>query len=114
MTYEELVLKVRDIYENADARAVYEHIAVEVDVTGEAAGAFYIEIANRQICVEPYDYHDRDARVTVDTSALIAILDGTMSYEEALTSGAFRMEGDPYKMELLNKVKLNKGKKKKS
>ena len=45
MTYEELVLRVRDVYENADAREVFEHIAVQVNVEGEAAGAFYLEVA---------------------------------------------------------------------
>ena len=55
MTYEELVLRVRDVYENADAREVFEHIAVQVNVEGEAAGAFYLEVADRQVCVEPYD-----------------------------------------------------------
>ena len=113
MTYEELVLKVRDVYEYADARAVYEHIAVQVNITGEINGAFYIEIANRQICVEPYDYYDRDALVTVDTSVLLSILDGHLSYADAIASGSYRIEGNPEKIAMLNKVKLRKGKKKK-
>ena len=45
MTYDELVLKVREVFENANAKEIYEHVAVQIDVTGEAAGTFYIEIA---------------------------------------------------------------------
>lgn len=111
MTYEELVLKVRDVYEYADAREVYEHVAVQVNVTGEAAGAFYIEIANRQVCVEPYDYHDRDVLVTADTSAILSVLDGSLDYKTAISSGAFRVDGNPEKVALFNKVKLSKRKK---
>ena len=111
MTYEELVLKVRDVYEYADAREVYEHVAVQVNVTGEAAGAFYIEIANRQVCVEPYDYHDRDALVTADTSAILSVLDGSLDYKTAISSGVFHMDGNPDKIALFNKVKLSKRKK---
>lgn len=113
MTYEELVLKVRDVYEYADARAVYEHIAVQVNITGEITGAFYIEIANRQICVEPYDYYDRDALVTVDTSVLLSLLDGSLSYNDAVASGSYRIEGNPEKIAMLNKVKLSKTKNRK-
>lgn len=110
MTYEELVLKIRDIYEYADARDVYEHVAVQVNVTGEAAGIFYIEIAERKICVEPYDYYDRDALVTVDTKILCDILEGKMGYSEANSSEAFKIEGNPRKIELLSKVRVKKRK----
>ena len=51
MTYDELVLKVREVFENANAKEIYEHVAVQIDVTGEAAGTFYIEIAERCISV---------------------------------------------------------------
>ena len=60
MTYEDLVYKVREVFENADARKILEHVAIQVNITGEGEGIFYVEIAERHICVEPYDYYDRD------------------------------------------------------
>lgn len=44
MTYEEIFNKVKEAYENADASNVEGHIAIEFDVCGEGAGAFYAEI----------------------------------------------------------------------
>ena len=39
ITYEQIVKKVRKTFENADAREVFEHVAIEVDIVGEGAGA---------------------------------------------------------------------------
>lgn len=111
MTYEEMVLKVRNVFENSDAREVYEHVVVQVNVTGEASGIFYIEIAERKICVEPYDYYDRDALVTIDTKDLCDIVEGRISYEEAGKINSYSIVGDPYKISLLNKIKLSNRKK---
>lgn len=43
MTYEELVQNIRDIYTNADAGNVKEHVAIQCNIEGEAEGALYIE-----------------------------------------------------------------------
>lgn len=112
MTYEELVLKVRDLYEDADAREVFEHIAIQINVEGEAAGAFYIEVADRQVCVEPYDYYDRDILVTVDTQVIMGLMEGKVNYMKAIEDGLIRIEGNIKKYGLLNKIKLTKKKKK--
>ncbi len=45
VTYEQIVQKVRKTFENADAREIFEHVAIEVDIVGEGAGAFYFEVA---------------------------------------------------------------------
>ncbi|MDD6328151.1 MAG: SCP2 sterol-binding domain-containing protein [Lachnospiraceae bacterium] len=111
MTYDELVLKVRDVFEDADARQVYEHIAVQVNVTGEAAGTFYIEIAERHVCVEPYDYYNHDACVRVDTKTLCDLMERRITYADACKDGNVWIEGNPYKIGLLGKVNVKIAKK---
>lgn len=107
MTYEEIVHCVRDVYENADAREIYEHIAVQVNVTGEGEGAFYIEVAGRAVCVEPYDYHDRDGLITASAETIIALCQGKKTYEEVLQNGEIRLEGNMEKFRKFAKIKLN-------
>lgn len=106
MTYEEIVLKVREGYENADAREIHEHIAVQVNIEGEGSGAFYIEVAERSVCVEPYDYFDRDALFTADGETLVAIASGELTSEEAVRTGRLSIAGDPEKVSLFAKIKL--------
>ena len=105
MTYEEIVHCVRAAYENADAREIYEHIAVQVNITGEGEGAFYIEVAGRAVSVEPYDYYDRDGLITASADTLINLANGSLSYEEALQKGLLRLEGNIDKFNKLAKIK---------
>ncbi len=106
MTYEEVVLKVREGFEYADARSIFEHVAVQVNIEGEGSGAFYIEVADRKICVEPYDYVDRDGLFMVDARTMIAISEGELAMEDAIKSGALRVQGNMTKIAMLTKIKI--------
>ena len=105
MTYEEVVHFVRNAYENADAREIYEHIAVQVNVTGEGEGAFYIEVAGRAVCVEPYDYYDRDGLITASSETIVDIAKGKLAFEKALEKGLIHLEGNMDKFRKLAKIK---------
>lgn len=106
MTYEEIVNAVRHTYENADARAIWNHIAVQVNVTGEGSGAFYIEVAGRAVSVEPYDYYDRDGLITASGETIMAIAGGKTTFQEEYEKGNLRMEGNMEKLRELVKINL--------
>ena len=102
MTYEEIVERVRNVYENADAREIYEHIAIQVNLVGQGSGIFYIEVAERNICVEPYDYYDHDALIVTDGEMVCELSEGKTTYEQAVASGRFYVEGN---MDKVNKLR---------
>lgn len=104
MTYEEIVDKVRTAYENADARDIFEHIAVQVNIVGEGEGIFYLEVADRMISVEPYDYYDHDALLIMSADTIFAIADGKISFHDAYHSGALQCYGNMDKMRKLQKI----------
>lgn len=110
MTYEEIVSMVRDNMENADAREIFEHIAFQINITGEGSGAFYIEVAERSVCVEPYDYYDRDGLVTADAKAILDIATGKIGINESIERGFIQFEGNPNKLLAFRKMKLRKKK----
>ena len=113
MKYEEVVEIVREAYENVDARDVYEHVAIQVNVTGEGEGAFYIEIAGRAVSVEPYEYYDRDGLVTASADTIIAVAKGELPVEKAIEQGALQAEGNLDKIRVLTALKpVTTGKKK--
>ncbi len=60
MTYEELVQKVKDAAAKADASNIKDHVAFQFNVIGDAAGAFYLEIKDGKVNVEPYEYYETD------------------------------------------------------
>ena len=107
MTYEEIVNAVRNTYENADARAIWNHIALQVNIVGEGSGIFYVEIAERAVTVEPYDYYDRDGLITASGDVILAIANGKTTFKEEYEKGTLRLEGNMEKLQELRKLKLD-------
>ena len=101
MTYQELVKKVQAAQVKADASKVEGHIAVQVNVTGDAEGAFYMEIAERLLYVEPYDYNDRDALMTADGADVLALVQGKLALDATVAEGKAAVEGDYDKLAAL-------------
>lgn len=118
MTYEELVKKAKETYGVADASKINEHVAIQFNVTGEAAGAFYLEIADGKVNIEPYEYYDRDVIVTTDAETLIKLAEGKLAMEAAYLTGKIKAEGNLTKglmlKELVAKKKTRKATTKKT
>ena len=102
MTYEELVEKVREVYGQADASGIEGHVAYQFNITGEGEGAFYLEIADGNINIEPFEYFDRDVLFTTTADTLIKIGLGEVDAVAAFTSGKLKVEGNFDKALLLN------------
>ena len=75
MTYEQIVEKVRAMYQDADVSAIEGTQAIQVNLAGKnAEGIFYIEVKDGKVNVEPYNYYDNWATVTVAPTNLFKIL----------------------------------------
>lgn len=104
MTYEELVEKVREVYGMADASGIEGHVAYQFNITGEGEGAFYLEIADGNIKIEPFEYFDRDVLFTTTADTLIKIGMGEVDAVAAFTTGKLKVEGNYDKALLLNSL----------
>lgn len=114
MTYEELVQSVKDIYANADAGNVKEHVAIQCNIEGEAEGALYIEFSEGNIDVQPYEYYDRDAILTLSAANLLEIAAGKKDLLEAYHANEVSVWGDLDKVVEMKKVILPKKKEEKN
>jgi len=112
MTYEELVAKAKETYGKADASKITEHVAIQFNVTGEAEGAFYLEIADGKVNVEPYEYYDRDVIVTTDAETLIKMAECKLGMEAAYLTGKIKADGNLTKGLLLKELVAKKAPKK--
>lgn len=104
MTYEQLVSKVKQHYNRTDVGDVHEHVAIEVDIRGEAEGAFYIEVMEDHIIVEPYEYYDRDVILTTSARTILEISSGKLDIEAAYMSGKVHIRGNLDKAFLLKDI----------
>lgn len=103
MTYEELVEEIRSIFLKADVHEVKEHVAYQFNIEGEAEGAFYVEVSEGQLHIEPYEYFDHDVLFTTTAETLLKIAKGKLDAVLAFTLKKLKVEGNFEKALLLQK-----------
>ena len=94
MSYEELVGEIRNLFMKADVSDIKEHIAYQFNIRGEAEGAFFAEVSDGKLSIEPYEYYDRDVLFTTTADTLLKIAKGKTDPVAAFTLGKLKVEGD--------------------
>ena len=110
MTYEEVVKEAQKIAAKGDASGIKDHLAVQYNITGEGEGAFYMEVKDGRIDVQPYDYNDRDILVTADGQTILDMMSGKLDIVNAYLTHKISAEGNLGKADILKKL-INSGKK---
>ena len=106
MTYEEIVGKALIVYAKADAKEITGHLAIQFNVRGEGEGAFYLEVSEGKVDIQPYEYYDRNAIITVASDVLIDMLEGKLGIDEAYNDNKLQVEGDLGAALLLKKINI--------
>ena len=114
MKYEEIVAKVKKAYAKADTSKVNGHLAVQVDVTGEGEGAFYIEVADGKITVAPFEYYDHDFKVLCAAEEIIAIAEGKKKLGAEVDAGNAYVSRDIEKVAVFDSIAVKKAAAKKT
>lgn len=111
MTYEELVTKVKEATKNARVSKAVGHVAFQFNIRGEAEGAFYLEICDGRIIVEPYEYYDRDVVIETTADVLIQMLEDGLLPRIAFANDQLNAYGNVDQLEVLpfgcDKAKIN-------
>lgn len=94
MTFQEIFEDVRNTFMQADVKDYKGHLALQVNLRGEGEGAFYAELSDGNLNVEPYEYYDRDVIFTVDSKDFLKIVHGKLDPVFAFTVGRLKINGD--------------------
>ncbi len=108
MTYEAIVAKAADRCAKADAKNIQEHVALQVNIYGEGEGALYIEVENKKMDVQPFEYYDRDAIIWSPAELFHEAICGYVPMDEFLKDEKVLVEGDPAKAAVLTEIKFRK------
>ena len=93
MTYEQIVAKAKEVMASKSAEGVKDHLAAEIHIAGEGEGAFYVEVKDGNIDVQPYEYYDRDFILTATADDLLAVVEGKLAAVLAYTTGKIKIDG---------------------
>lgn len=93
MTFDEILTKVRTTAQKVDASGM-GFLAVQVNLTGDNGGVFYVEVKDGKINVEPYAYDDRNCEVTMSLDDFNKLIDGKLDPVFAFTTGKLKVDGD--------------------
>ena len=78
----------------ADLSDTQGHLAYQFNITGEAAGIFYVEVKDGKLYVEPYEYYDRDAMFTGSAETFMKIAEGKLDPVAAVGLMKLKVEGN--------------------
>lgn len=95
MTYESIVEAARNKFYDADVSSVNGTLALQINIEGKAAsGIFYIEVKDGKVNIEPYEYYDRNAIITMNGTNFIKLINGKLDPVVAYTTGKLKVDGD--------------------
>ncbi len=101
MLYEELVDKVKKATQNTIVSKTIGHTAFQFNIEGEAEGAFYLEISDGKIYVEPYEYYDRDIIIVTTADVIMQMVECKLQARAAYSNGQLRVLGDVVLLDIL-------------
>ncbi len=93
MTFQDFFNEVAGQFAGAKVNGIQEHLAYQFNIVGEAAGAFYVEVKDQVVHVEPYEYYDRDVAFTAKADVFRKIITGNMDPVFAFTTGKLKVDG---------------------
>ena len=104
MTYADFFYEIKGKFMGADVSDIHEHLAYQFNIEDEEAGAFYVEVKDGVLYVEPYEFYDRDAMFISTPEVFRKIAEGEMDPVWAFTTQKLRVEGNIDKALKLNDI----------
>lgn len=103
MKKEDVVQELRERFKDSDTSNVEGVVAVQVDLRDEDGGTLYLEVKDKFLSIEPYEYYDRNVILNVSSGDLLEIVDKKLDPNDAISKGILNAYGDLGKaLEILN------------
>ena len=104
ITFKPVFSEIRKVMMTADPSVVKDFLAIQINLTGLGGGTFYVEVKDGKLSVEPYDYHDRNALLTISVGDFKKLADGKLDAGEAFGDGRLKIDGSIEKALELNEL----------
>lgn len=95
MTYMQAFEKIKSKLEGkAKISDSYSDFAIQVELTNkDCSGIFYIKYADKFLDIQPYDYVDNTASISLSYTSFLKLVDGRITADEAVSKGLMSVSG---------------------
>ena len=93
MKFDDLLTKLRGMAAGLDVTG-RDFLAVQVNLTGDDGGVFYVEVKDGKISIEPYEYNDRNCALTISAPNFLKLIEGKLDPVKAFTLRQLKVDGD--------------------
>ena len=95
MTFIEKFEQIKKKFGKVDTSRVSENFAIQVNLVDEdCGGAFYVTHFDGVVEIEPYNYRDHTAMVSIKAKDLVDAIGGKLDVVGALMGGTVAVEGN--------------------
>ena len=103
MNYQQAFDKIRTkLFGKAKISAKYGDFAIQVEMTNkDCGGIFYLQRKGNDFYVEPYDYYDNNAALSISYLNFSKLVDGRLKLSDAVSKKLISISGDA---EIVNAV----------
>lgn len=103
ITVTQLIERMRTQFGSKDVSTIEGLLAIQVNLK-DPDGVLYVEIKDGNLSIEPYEYIDRNAAITISMDNFIKLLDKKLDPVLAFTLGKLKVDGDTGKVLALTKL----------
>ncbi|MCL2019985.1 MAG: SCP2 sterol-binding domain-containing protein [Oscillospiraceae bacterium] len=83
-----------------DGSNYHGFLAVEVNLS-DIKKVFYVEVKDGNLSIEPYEYNDRQAKMTISSSNFVKLINGKLNGTTAFLTGKLKIDGNIEKVKEL-------------
>ncbi len=95
MDYLKAFESIKNTLEKAEISLGEEHFAIQLRLSDDdCAGILYVEVKDKQLFVEPYDYYDNDVDVLSNLKDIKAIFGRRLNVQNSIDSGRIIVTGN--------------------
>lgn len=94
MDFQTFVAELKQEFQDTNTDKLPSCLAIQINVTGEGGGSFYIEVKDGKLSIEPFEYNDREVLITISQSDFLKLVHGQLDPVGAFMTGKLKAEGD--------------------
>ena len=103
MLTKNVIAKVKEKTAGFDVGSYDGFLAVQVTLSDNNE-AFYVEIKDGKLSVEPFEYYDRQANMIISSANFIKMINGELNPVIAFNTGKLKIEGSIEKAKELESI----------